>query len=186
MSEFDSIQAAGFKTSNACPRSKGESYFRQLSHPDKKIREAAAKNLWQYRCETLGMLKKLIRALGDNSWIVRMYAKSILTRLGKAAVPTLLQAFSHSNKTVRKEAIAALENMGRLAITAVPTLKNLAVNDPDYIIRIYAEAAIKTILSARSTRSNGPIKIAPRRAQGRIIRLKPRRTVFKTTSALTA
>ncbi len=136
------------RLNNRCPQDKLQQYLNNLSHQNKKIREQASKNLYLSFCKSPYMLGKLIMALGDSSWRVRLYVDLILKNMGKTAVPALTKALLNPKKNVRKQAAKVLGRMGPLAKSAVPLLKKLAAKDPSYTVRLSARRALIKIKKA--------------------------------------
>lgn len=86
-------------------------------------------------------LKSLGDALADAEQNCRVEAVKSLGRLGREAVPLLLQALEHADAYVRREATASLGKLGQAAADAVPALSG-ALRDPDTKVRMGAATAL--------------------------------------------
>lgn len=71
-------------------------------------------------------------------------AEEALARIGPPAVPSLVQALSHQDPLVRREAAKVLMRMGPDAKDAAPELTRL-LDDPDQMVRKYATKALGNI-----------------------------------------
>jgi HEAT repeat protein len=71
-------------------------------------------------------------------------AAEALARIGSPAVPSLVQALTHRDPLVRREATRVLMRMGPDAKTAAPELTRL-LDDEDELVRKYAAKAIANI-----------------------------------------
>ena len=86
---------------------------------------------------------KLIRGL-DNKRIWSKNARG-LVKIGKPAVPALIEALRAQDHRIRNRAIYTLGQLGKSAVPAIPTLRELRLRDPNDFIRSQAESALKKI-----------------------------------------
>lgn len=84
---------------------------------------------------------------------MRHVAASALGRIGKDAVPSLINALKDENEQVRFYAAVALGLIGKDAKEAVSSLKVIAANDPAHAVKAVARQAVRKI-SAAERRGN--------------------------------
>lgn len=79
-----------------------------------------------------------------EEWTMRETAAAALGRIGKPAVPQLVQALQSTNPTLRHQAADTLARIGPSAAEAVPALVQ-AMDDPDPLVRKAAARALGQI-----------------------------------------
>jgi HEAT repeat protein len=102
-----------------------------LSDPSAQVRRKAAYALGRIDADPDKVVGALITALGDPDEDVRQSAQSSLPKLGKAAVPNLIEAMKSDKPAVRNNAIKALGEIGADAQAAIPQLKALLTGSKD-------------------------------------------------------
>jgi HEAT repeat protein len=122
------------------------------SHPE---RAAAAAALGDFRPAAEPTVAALVEALVEDDDALReaaakalviltINAKDAVIPLAGAAVPALARAVRNGTYRTRVDSCRALEKLGAAAAPAVPAL-TAAVNDPDFIVRQCARAALRAI-----------------------------------------
>jgi HEAT repeat protein len=115
-----------------------------MSDPDVNVRQAAAAALAEFGPDSLIAVPKLIRALKDP--FVHKEAARALARIGKAAVPELVEAVAEGDDyPARLAVIQVLGTMGPEARDAQPILSFLSTNHPYQTIRQAASDALQKI-----------------------------------------
>ena len=95
-------------------------------------------------------IHRLINAMDDHYWQVRIRAARSLGRLkAVSALDILSAALNHEISNLRKEAAIALGEIGDLR--AIPALE-AALKDPDPDVRKLTQLALKNIQSANAAR----------------------------------
>ncbi len=117
-----------------------------LKSPDWIVRMHAVKALGHIRDS--GAVEPLIPLLQDKVKAVREETSAALAAIGEAAIPSLLNALTHSDWLVRLHAVEALAKT-RSALAVEPLLSSL-FNDRDTAIREDAVRALGQIGDARA------------------------------------
>ena len=91
-----------------------------LSDEDNQVRMSAASTLANFKNDDPQVIPALLRALGDDDYLVSDAAKEALKREGEAPIPGLLDALHDSNINVRGAAIEILGAIGES--DAIPDL----------------------------------------------------------------
>jgi HEAT repeat protein len=123
-----------------------EALLRALKSPDWIVRMHAAKGLG--RIAETNSVQPMMPLLQDKVKAVRVEAACALADIGKAAVPSLLEALQSKEWLVKLHAIEALGKM-RSPDTVEPLLFVL-FNDPDQAVRTDAVRALGDIGDARA------------------------------------
>jgi HEAT repeat protein len=129
--------------------------LRDRSHPE---RAAAAAALGDFRPAPEPTVAALVEALDEDDDALReaaakalviltINAKDAVIPLAGVAVPALTRAVRNGTYRTRVDACRALEKLAAAAAPALPALTD-AVNDPDFIVRQCARAALRAILLA--------------------------------------
>lgn len=134
------------------------------------VRQRAAWALGQSRSPAA--IPPLIRALGDPDSHVSYAARDTLTRLGKLAVPSLIQAFNSNNRLI---AHYAEEAVGAMEEPPVAELK-AALRDPREAIRLHAALALAGLGTADATE---PLKALGKGDPSEKVRWVAKRTLRK-------
>jgi len=82
---------------------------------------------------------------GSENPIARKYAARALGGCGAGAVPSLRKALGDADASVRCEAVWSIGELGKAAAAAAGDCKKLVDNDPDYLVRSAAQAALDRI-----------------------------------------
>ena len=121
------------------------------SDPDVEIRTMAFGALADIRPQSHNTIRVLLEVASDPSpSIDRSIAMMVIyemlpSRIGPETVPALVEAMRDTNAMRRKLAIQLLAPLGSVAKEAVPTLHELADNDPAPQVRNIANEALKFI-----------------------------------------
>lgn len=90
-------------------------------------------------------LNELIKALREDGKSWRSWGGMAMSKMGPNAIRPLIQGLNDDNEYVRLAIIHALNEMGSLAIDALPSLQRVAQNDRDDRVRSMARNAISQI-----------------------------------------
>jgi len=90
-------------------------------------------------------LTELIKALREDGKSWRSWGGSAMSKMGPNAIRPLIQGLNDDNEYVRLAIVYALNEMGLLAIEAVPALQKIAQTDTDDRVRSMAKNAINQI-----------------------------------------
>ncbi|QDT99265.1 HEAT repeat domain-containing protein [Gimesia aquarii] len=123
-----------------------------LKSDQPKVRYDAARSLNKFGAKAKPAIKPLIAALKDDGAPtefgiqilgprVRDAASDALVRIGRPAVPALIEALSHKNNTTREMAAKTLGELGPLAKNSISTLTK-TLDDPEDEVRCSAIGAI--------------------------------------------
>ncbi|MFH1009945.1 MAG: HEAT repeat domain-containing protein [bacterium] len=112
--------------------------------PDGEIRYKVISSLSRIGPKTGNLLSYLEEALYDDKLDVQNTAATLLSEYGEGSIPALILALKSKDKTVRWLAARSLGNLGRIAIAALPALRD-ALQDEDGQVRSTANEAIEDI-----------------------------------------
>lgn len=122
-----------------------------LNDPHEKVCFSACYALGRIGPTAIGAKLDLQKKLGDPDAFIALAAAWALSQIdpqcsqvAAKSVPLLIKGLADPEPKVRKEAAAALRNIGPLAKDAIPALKT-ALNDKDELVRDTAAAALKAI-----------------------------------------
>jgi HEAT repeat protein len=122
-----------------------------LNDPHEKICYSACYALGRLGPKAIASKFELQKKLSDPDEFIALAAAWALSQIdplcsqvAEKSVPLLIKGLSDSEPRVRREAAAALRNIGPLAKDAIPALK-MATNDKDEPVRDMAAAALKAI-----------------------------------------
>jgi hypothetical protein len=90
-------------------------------------------------------LTELIKALREDGKSWRSWGGSAMSKMGPNVIRPLIQGLNDDNEYVRLAIVYALNEMGLLAIEAVPALQKTAQTDTDDRVRSMAKNAINQI-----------------------------------------
>jgi HEAT repeat protein len=90
-------------------------------------------------------LENLIELFGNENQTLRVVAVRAVARIGKDAVEPLSKALENPQEKVRLSAMAALAYLHEDAKPALPTLRQLAQNDPSEEVRTEAAQLVKKL-----------------------------------------
>lgn len=124
-----------------------EDFIDDLHHPAESVREQAALALACIGANASSAVPDLVQALDEDSGAVGDATRLALRRVGAAPPSSLSQLtedLNHSNWALRRAAVAALGDMGREALPAVPALIVKLVDD-DPLTRDRAAKALARI-----------------------------------------
>ena len=125
-----------------------ENYFWQVNFTSWINSELGIKPVRSYRLgnsdnNETNDVAGLIQGLGNEQiWLENSRA---LVRIGKPAVPALIEALRDGDHRVRFRAINTLGALGGVADAAIPMLRQLRVFDPKDYIRDRADQVLKQI-----------------------------------------
>jgi len=118
-----------------------------------KVRYDAARSLKELGAKAKPAIKPLVAALSDpgappmvpailyRGPYVAAMASDALVRIGRPAVPALIEALSHKDNSTRRLAAETLGKLGPLAKDSFAALTK-ALNDPEYGVRLEVVLAI--------------------------------------------
>ena len=92
---------------------------------------------------------KLIQDLGSRQTCIE--SSRALVRIGKPAVPALIDALHDEDHSIRLRVINTLGELGSVAEAATPMLRQLRVSDPKDYIRDRVNQVLKQINSSYKT-----------------------------------
>ncbi len=110
-----------------------------LTDPDEMVRSAAALALGEMRAETA--ISALLKMLSTDETSAGNHAADALAKIGTPAAEGLIALLENPHKWVRLRAAKALVPIE--SHDAIRPLINLLDNDPSYLVRHYADAALK-------------------------------------------
>ena len=114
-----------------------------LKDPDEAIRFSAAHYLGELGPEAAPAVPALGQALCDPT-CYNPTVYDVLSKIGAAGVPALVEGLQHGNATVRGTAAFTLGNMEAKASAAVPALRE-ALADSEWSVRFHVAKALKRI-----------------------------------------
>ena len=137
-----------------------ENYYWQANFASWINSELGIKPLRSYRLENSDNnetddVAKLIQGLGNQQ--IWLESSRALVRIGKPAVPALIEALHNEDHRVRFRSINTLGELGGIAEAAIPMLRQLRVFDPKDYIRDRADQVLQQInfsYQAESSRSS--------------------------------
>ncbi len=110
-----------------------------LNDPNEMVRSAAALALGEMRAETA--ITDLLTMLETDDTAAGNHAADALSKIGTPAAEGLIALLAHPRKLVRLRAAKALVPIK--SHNAIRPLIDLLDNDPSYLVRHYADVALK-------------------------------------------
>ncbi|MGM0487656.1 MAG: HEAT repeat domain-containing protein [Planctomycetota bacterium] len=138
-------RAAFFALVKVAPNEGAETFFRSelQSNAVPDLRRLAAKWLADVASSDTA-LDGLVMGLNDPVKTVRLQAVDSLVKIGKPALPVLIEALESSEVQTRRYATLAIGKLGLLAADAVPALES-RLNDPDKQVRELAQRVLERL-----------------------------------------
>lgn len=135
--------AAAWALARIAPETEGleRVFLEALRTEDVNQKTAGAIGLAQVGCQDPSGIATLIKALEHWEDMVSGFAGEALARIGKPAVPGLVESLKHPNSRVRANAARALGKIGLAAREAIPAIIPL-LDDRDRYVRQQAARAL--------------------------------------------